>query len=407
MSDQPARPDGVATAPAADTSVSTMPRDLLPLLTGLIFVVMMDGRVISTVLPQVAADFGTTVAAAAVALTAYALPYGICQLAYGPLADRRGAMRVIAIATIVFAVVVALGAFAPTLPAFIGTRLLAGAVAAAFFPLALATVGNLVPYAERQGAIAMLLAALAAGMVMGAAIGGLMAQVVSWRWMFILDSLLVVALIVPVWRARHATPPAARAPGAPFAAHRALLASRTALVTFAVVFVEGLVYFGAFGYLGAMLRERDGLPYLAVGLLLALDGVATLIVSRYVGRLRARFSETWMLRTGGLLAAGGFLLALMLPDWRAMAVAVVAMGAGFPIFHSTLQTRATELNPAARGTAISLFAFSLFMGSGVGTLLSSGVLALLGSYQPILLTAAVGMALLALVSPRLTRLRPA
>jgi predicted MFS family arabinose efflux permease len=130
-----------------------------------------------------------------------------------------------------------------------------------------------------------------------------------------------------------------------------------------------------------------------------------LATSRGLGRLRRRFGEERLLLIGGLLMAGGFLLALVLPDWRAMTVAVVALGAGFPIFHSTLQTRATELNPSARGTAISLFAFALFMGSGLGTLLLGGLL-VLGGYPLILLASGLGLALLALLSPRLTRLAP-
>ena len=43
------------------------------------------------------------------------------------------------------------------------------------------------------------------------------------------------------------------------------------------------------------------------------------------------------------------------------------LGFGFYMLHSTLQTKATELSPSARGTAVSLFAFMLFLGSATGT----------------------------------------
>jgi predicted MFS family arabinose efflux permease len=36
------------------------------------------------------------------------------------------------------------------------------------------------------------------------------------------------------------------------------------------------------------------------------------------------------------------------------------------MFHNTLQTRATEMAPQARGTAIAVFAFCLFMGQAGG-----------------------------------------
>jgi predicted MFS family arabinose efflux permease len=41
--------------------------------------------------------------------------------------------------------------------------------------------------------------------------------------------------------------------------------------------------------------------------------------------------------------------------------------------HSTLQTRATELAPQSRGTALSGFSFCLFLGQGVGVYVISHI----------------------------------
>ena len=40
---------------------------------------------------------------------------------------------------------------------------------------------------------------------------------------------------------------------------------------------------------------------------------------------------------------------------------------GFSLCHSTIQTRATEAFPGGRGTSLALFAFSLFLGSALGS----------------------------------------
>jgi predicted MFS family arabinose efflux permease len=45
------------------------------------------------------------------------------------------------------------------------------------------------------------------------------------------------------------------------------------------------------------------------------------------------------------------------------------MGLGFYMLHNTLQVQATQMAPAARGTAVSLFACSLFFGQSTGVLL--------------------------------------
>jgi predicted MFS family arabinose efflux permease len=382
------------------------PPGLLVLLYLLAFVVMADARVISTVLSQIARDLDTTVAGVGVAMTAYLLAYGVFQLAWGPLADRVGPMRVIAAVAIAFAPALALTAFVPSLEALVGMRLLAGAVAAAFFPLALATVGYLIPYEDRHQAVAMLLGAVAAGQVMGATLGGLMAEVIDWRAMFVVDGALMALLVVPLWRMRFATRAPERPQGSPFAAHRKLLGSSRALVLYTAVLVEGALFFGGVAYLGSLLRERYGLSYYAIGLILALDGVAILVTSRLVGRASRRLGENGLILTGGLLMGGAFLFALAVSTWWAVLPAVVVLGIGFALCHSTFQIRATELAPAARGTAISLFAFSLFLGSGVGTA-ALGALIEIEGYDALLAVCGIGLAVLGLAAPRLTELRPA
>ena len=55
-------------------------------------------RVTDLLLPQIAADFGTTVGAAAIVVTAYAVAHGSVQLIIGPIGDRFGKYLTVAIA---------------------------------------------------------------------------------------------------------------------------------------------------------------------------------------------------------------------------------------------------------------------------------------------------------------------
>jgi predicted MFS family arabinose efflux permease len=380
-----------------------VPPVLLPLLTVLVLVVMMDGRVMTAMLPEIAADVGASVSSAGLALTAYLVAYGTFQLAYGPLADRVGALRVMSAASIVFVAVIAAGALAPGLGSLVSLRLLTGAVAAAFFPLALATVGNLFPYESRQAAIGTLLAAVALGQVLGAAVGGLVTAALSWRAMFGIEAALAALLIPLLWRHRAATPPLPRVAGAPLAAHRKLLRDRRAVLLYTAVLVEGAAFFGGLGYLGALLHDHYGVSLETVGLILMLDGAALLVTSRLIGRIGPRLGENRLILVGGLLMGGAYLFVLALDTWEATIPAAVALGAGLALCHSTLQTRATELAPEARGTAISLFAFALFLGSALGTALLGRLLAGAG-YDAVLLASGVPLVVLALAAPRLTAL---
>ena len=167
------------------------------------------------------------------------------------------------------------------------------------------------------------------------------------------------------------------------------------------MFLEGAGFFGGFSYLAALLHDRYGLGFAEIGLILTLDGVAIFVASRLVGRARRRFGENGLILAGGVAMALGYLVALAVGNWQVMIPAVIALGAGFALCHTTLQTRATELSTTSRGTAISLFAFALFLGSGVGTAALGAVLDHSG-FDGVLLLSGLALALVAVLAPRLT-----
>ena len=69
-------------------------RPLLLALGFATFMVSLDARVVAPLLPTIAHDFQTSIARAGYMVSGYLLPYGLFQLAYGPLADRFGKIRV-------------------------------------------------------------------------------------------------------------------------------------------------------------------------------------------------------------------------------------------------------------------------------------------------------------------------
>jgi predicted MFS family arabinose efflux permease len=61
-------------------------------------------RVADSLLPQIAVDFGVTVGAASIVVSTYAIMHGAMQLVSGPVGDRLGKYRMIAVATALCAV---------------------------------------------------------------------------------------------------------------------------------------------------------------------------------------------------------------------------------------------------------------------------------------------------------------
>src|SRR5512141_1318979 len=103
-------------------------------------------RVCDPLLPRLSADYGVGLGAVSQTVTAFAIAYGVLQLAYGPIGDRYGKYRTVTMATLACAMTSLACAFAPTFAALVIARLLAGATAGALIPLSLAWIGDAVPY---------------------------------------------------------------------------------------------------------------------------------------------------------------------------------------------------------------------------------------------------------------------
>ncbi|HEY8597978.1 MAG TPA: MFS transporter [Thermomicrobiales bacterium] len=387
---------------ATTASDSAEQRRLLLILGAAIFMINLDSRVVTPLLPTIASDFRTTVSAAGSLVTAYVLPYGLFQLVYGPLADRFGKVRVVAWAMVLFSVGTALCGLPPSLPAIVALRFLTGVAAAAVFPLTLAYVGDTVPYARRQATIALLATSTAAAAAFSTAVGGLIATIVSWRFVFPIFGLIsggvtIGLLLLQKSEIRLAPPNPRPRPRDTFGA--ALRAPRM-LPLLLLVCAEGLIYNGAFTYLGGFLHDRFALGALAIGFILAGAGVAQLGAARALPRLVRRIGERRLILLGGTLMGAAYIATVTIPNWALFLIPIVCAGAGFVLCHSTLQTRATETFPASRGTAVALFAFSLFLGNGLGSLVVGFTIDQVG-YVPTLLTAGVLLWAFAFTASRL------
>jgi len=318
-------------------------------------------------LPSMAESLRTSIAAMGLAMTLYMLPYGLCQLAYGPLADRLGRIPVVRLAAIGFAAGSLLTGQARHVLVLDGVRLLTGVFAAAVIPLTLAHIGASVPYGARQATIGRFAAVTSVAQGLSAAIGGTIAHFVSWRVLFTGAGLVALAPALLLFRTEPEAVEPAAAPGV--GRYRVVLRHRTARALYLLVALEGLFLWGGFTYLGAVAVARFALNALEVGLLLSLYGAATLVGGISLASIRARVGERPLAAVGAALKGGGYLLMLVPGPIAVFAAAIAMLGFGYIALHTTLQTRATEIVPEARGTAVALFAFWLFMGGAIGAAL--------------------------------------
>jgi EmrB/QacA subfamily drug resistance transporter len=177
-----------------------------------LFMENLDGTVISTSLPAIAADLHEDPLSLKLALTSYLLSLAIFIPASSWAADKFGARTIFRNAIVVFTLGSICCGLSSNLPEFVAARVLQGFGGAMMVP-----VGRLVLLrtTERQNlvrAMAYLTAPALLGPVTGPPIGGFITTYFNWRWIFFINvpigllGFVLVSLFIENIRAEKAWP---------------------------------------------------------------------------------------------------------------------------------------------------------------------------------------------------------
>jgi len=364
-------------------------------------------RVIEPMLPRLAGDFGTGVPATAAVITAFALAQAAAQYFHGPLGDRYGKLRVVTI-MMAFAALASAGcALADSLTALMAWRFATGLFVSATMTLGMAYVADTVPAERRQLVIARFISGTIVGQALGPFVGGALTDLAGWRTTFVVVGVVFAVVgTVLFLRTRGQWNEGTRTTGPLFspAVHLAILKlpkSRNVLLS---VFLEMLFFYGAFSFLGAMLRVKFGLPFTVIGILLMGYGLGGLIYIASVHWVLARLGQRGCMLVGGLLGGSFYLAVVFVPYWPLVMLCTIGVGFSFYMVHNTLQAKAADMAPHARGTGFSQFSMFWASGQAVGAALMGAGVAAFG-YAWMIASFGLAFSVLALVvRQRLDRL---
>lgn len=354
-------------------------------------------RISDGLLPRLASDFATTPGVAGQVVISFSVAYGLMQLVFGPLGDRYGKARLMCVALFGCAIAAAASALAQGFGMLVWTRMAWGMAAAGVIPLAMAWIGDNVPYAQRQATLARFLTGTLSGMMAGQLAGGLFADTLAgWRGAFftLAAGFLLMAILLLVRIRRMPLAPRSITPGAghPGRSLWTVLRAPWARRVLLAVGAEGVFLLGPMAYLPTYLHQHHRLTLAMASGLIALYAVGGLVYALSARRVVASLGERRMVLVGGLLMGASFLSLWLSPWWIMAGPSALLLGFGTYLFHNTLQTHATQMAPASRGSAVALFAFCLFGGQALGVTLSGWTIDHLG-HAPMLFTAAIGVTL--------------
>jgi EmrB/QacA subfamily drug resistance transporter len=160
-------------------------RILVPLIVACaLFMENLDSTVISTALPTIAADFGTSPIHLKLALTSYLLAIAIFLPVSGWLADRYGARLIFRLAIAIFTVGSILCGLSTSIGMIVFARVVQGIGGAMMVPVGRLVILRTVPKHELVGSLAWLTVPALVGPVIGPPVGGFITTYADWPWIF-------------------------------------------------------------------------------------------------------------------------------------------------------------------------------------------------------------------------------
>jgi predicted MFS family arabinose efflux permease len=353
-------------------------------------------RVVEPMLPALAAEFATSVPAAAAVISAFALAQAGAQYFHGPLGDRFGKLRVLTVLMALSAVASLGCAFAASLDGLIAWRVATGLFGSATMTLGMAYVADVVPSERRQPVLAQFVSGTIVGQGLGPFVGGALTDLFNWRAPFVLlGGVFAVVSVVLLVATRTQWQAGPRIAGPLFSPvrHLAILRRPRARAVLLSVFLEMVFFYGAFAFLGALLKARFDLPYTIIGTLLAGFGLGGLVYTTMVRWLLARLGQRGCVMLGGAVGSVCFAAIVFVPAWPLVAVCTLGLGFAFYTMHNTLQMKATEMAPESRATGLSLFSMCWAAGQAAGAALMGAAVAAFG-YAPMIVCFGIAYALL-------------
>ena len=322
--------------------------------------------------PLIVQNFEVSPSAASWLGSTFGFAYAFGFLVFGPLSDRYGCKRILvpglgALASITFAV-----GTSTSFPVLLQLRVVQGFIAATFAPTALAYISENLPGATRPIGIACMSTGFLSAGIVGQVYASAVGTIYGWRWVF---WLLALAYAVAVFFIATQLPNGAgqKLNASILSVYEnmaALLSRPSLLAAYAAAFMLLLSFVAMYSGLGAYVENRYGIDQNSL-FLIRLAGIPGMLLSPLIGNFIQKWGSKTVVIGGLLLAAFGLTLEAFTSQLPILVLASGVFVAGISATIPALITLVGSLAAEARGAAVALYTFVLFVGASFGSLVDT------------------------------------
>jgi EmrB/QacA subfamily drug resistance transporter len=179
---------------------ATRRRKVALLVAACFFMEILDGTIVTTAAPRLAASLDVPVTSTALVMTAYLVTLAVLIPASGWLAARFGARRVFLSAIAIFTLSSLGCGLSASLEQLVGLRILQGVGGAMMVPVGRLVVLSDAPKSELLKWVAYLVWPALVAPVIAPLAGGVITEYASWRWIFLINLPLGALAFAAAWR---------------------------------------------------------------------------------------------------------------------------------------------------------------------------------------------------------------
>jgi DHA2 family multidrug resistance protein len=375
-------------------------------------------------LPHMQGAFSTDFESIQWVITSYIVALAVALPLMGWLAERFGRRNVLLAAVAAFTFFSFMVGVSTSLVEVVVMRILQGMAAAAFTPIAQATLFDVYPRERHGTAMAIFALGVLSGPILGPVIGGYITEYYSWRWAFFITVPLGLIAVLMVW---NFVPRRGPRKARPFDAWGFLLLSigvgalqyaldrgnslnwfsSTQIVVAAgiaammlwmypwyaslkkhafvslrlfrdrnfalgilLTFMIGLVLLVPGTLLPQLMQNHLGYPVLTAGLTMAPRGIGAMIAAVLVGRLIRRINPRYIIVTGLLINSAALFLfsgttLQVTPSFFVWVGALQGIGLGLTVVPMSTVTFST-LSPQGRAEGTPVYSLVRYIGAAIG-----------------------------------------
>lgn len=356
-----------------------MPQYLIWLVLGA-FAIGTEGFMIAGILPLIAGDLEVSMALTGQLVTGFALAYAFGAPTITVATGRFERKNILLGAICAFGLANALAASSHSYAALMGSRILLGLAAGAFFPTASGYAATVVAPAQRGRALALIYSGLTIATIVGVPLGTAVGHRLGWRATFVGVAVLSVIALVGI----AAGLPRVPSPPVPGLIDRLKVAARPEILSVLVLTILGFAgYNSVYPYLSPLLTKVAGFEGDSIVIVLFIYGL-TAAAGNFLGGYGA---DKWDIRRYVLIVLGILIVVYgafsIMAEWPlptnfarpATVVLIVTFGLAGWMFPATQQFRLVRLAGPLAPVALSLNSSGIYLGTSLGAFLGSLALA--------------------------------